>query len=261
MKIKETISYEKYRQTGGISYAKLTDGFTNYELSGPKHASHTVVLIHGGTIPLNIWDAQMEAMRASGFRILRYDQYGRGFSERPNTQYSRTLFTRQLKELLEYLHIQKVDIVGPSFGGAIGVSFSAQYSELVNTLVLISPALNVINSDSPLSLPIRISRIPLIGPLFFKIFVKKALISRGLALVKGGENPECESIFLNQFKCIGTASGLYSMLISDAYEDYQPLTRTAGSKIGRILLLRGKEDKEITPAMIRQTREIGRAHV
>ena len=256
MDLSESINYDTYMKSGGDSYVKLSDGYTNYELSGPQEAKHTLVLIHGGTIPLCIWEPQMEIFRKAGFRILRYDQYGKGFSSRPDTKYSRDLYCRQLKELLESLNITSpVDIVGPSFGGAIGVTFASKYPEKVRSLLLISPALNLLNSDSPLSMPIKLMRIKFFGKLIYKLIIKKKLVSRACTLIAGGEDSPCRRRFINQFKCIGTDKGLLSMFAGDAYESYRESTRIAGMHINNILLLRGKNDQEITSSMINQIRE------
>ncbi len=252
----ESISCEEYRRTGGNSFVKLTDGWTNYELIGDPDAAHTVILIHGGTIPLCIWETQIDALKNAGFRILRYDQFGRGYSDRPAAIYSRELFLRQLKDLLDALDIKKpVDIVGPSFGGAIAVTFAAKYPQRVNSMLLISPALNILNSDSPLTGPIKLMRLPLLGKLIYNTIIKNKLIRRAEIMVPGGIGSPCHSNFIDQFKCKGTGRALLSMFKSDAFGDYRELTRTSGKSIKKVLLLRGKADKEITHQMINQIRE------
>ena len=251
-----SVSYETYRKAGGNTYVKLSRGWTNYELSGSPGASHTVVLIHGGTIPLCIWEPQMDALRGAGFRVLRYDQYGKGFSERPEAVYSRDFYVNQLKELLDTLKIiEPVDIVGPSFGGAIGVTFAARFPQRVSSLLLVSPALNVIKSSSPLAGPIKIMRNKFFGGFLYSAVIRRKMISRGRALVPGGEGSSCSNVYLNQFNCQGTDRALLSMFRSDAFEDYRELTRTAGKNVKKILLVRGKQDQEITPSMITQIRE------
>jgi pimeloyl-ACP methyl ester carboxylesterase len=253
---RESISYEEYRKKGGNSYVKLSDGWTNYELSGDTNATHTVVLIHGGTIPLCIWEPQMDALKSAGVKILRYDQYGRGFSDRPDSIYSRELFCRQLKELLDALKITTpVDIIGPSFGGAIAITINSKYPERVRSILLISPALNVINSDSPLSGPIKLMRTPVFGKLAYKLIIKRKLIARAGLMIPGGKTSPCATTFAYQFKCKGTDRSLLSMFKSDAFGDYRSLTKISGKQHKKMLLLRGKADKEITPLMINEIRE------
>jgi pimeloyl-ACP methyl ester carboxylesterase len=252
----DKIPYEKYRSSGGNSFVKLQDGWTNYELLGDSSSKHTVVLIHGGTIPLCIWNAQVEALVGAGFRVLRYDQYGRGYSDRPAAVYSRDLFLRQLKGLLDTLQItEPVSLIGPSFGGAVSVNFASHYPERVRSILLVSPALNLLNSDSPLAGYIKVLRTPVLGKTLYKLFVRKKLIARGRSLVPGGSGSLCDSTFVKQFYCKGTEHSFFSMFKSDAYGDYREETRKTAKSVKNILILRGKEDKDITESMVKELRD------
>src|SRR5579864_4541155 len=66
------------RKSAGGQFARLSDGYTHYELAGPTNA-HVVVLAAGATVPYYIWDPTFKALVDDGFRVLRYDYYGRGF--------------------------------------------------------------------------------------------------------------------------------------------------------------------------------------
>ena len=65
------------RQSTGGSFLKLPDGVVHYELAGAEDA-RTVVLVHGFSVPYYIWDPTCTALLQAGFRVLRYDLYGRG---------------------------------------------------------------------------------------------------------------------------------------------------------------------------------------
>ena len=252
----ETVPFDDFRRTGGNRYIELSSGTTNYELSGDPAGTHVVVLLHGGTIPLCIWDPQIDALRSAGFRILRYDQYGRGFSERVKRCYSRDLYREQLRELLDSLHLSApVSFIGPSFGGAIAVSFAAKYPDRVRAIVLVSPVLNLFNSESPLVGPLSLLRKPLIGELAYSLLMRRKIIARGRVLIPGGKKSLCDSSFVRQFTCKGTGHALLSQIRSDTYGDYREATRKVGHDSLPVLLLRGKNDTEVTDAMIRQVRE------
>src|SRR5919109_740116 len=60
-----------------------------------------VVLVHGFSVPFFIYDPTFEFLTRAGFRVLRYDLFGRGFSDRPKARYNIDLFVRQLGELLD----------------------------------------------------------------------------------------------------------------------------------------------------------------
>src|SRR5512138_2288913 len=103
---------ELTRQEASGSFIELSDGFTHYELSNPEF-EQTVVLAHGFSVPYFIYDPTFEFLPRAGFRVLRYDLYGRGLSDRPETRYNIDLFVRQLSDLLDALHyIRPVSLVG-----------------------------------------------------------------------------------------------------------------------------------------------------
>ena len=120
-------------------FVELPDGTTHYELAGPADGS-VVILIHGFSVPNYIWDTTFAALTESGYRVLRYDLYGRGYSDRPRTRYDGALFERQIVELIEELELeQPLDVVGLSMGGAVTVRFVANQRQRVRRVVLIDP--------------------------------------------------------------------------------------------------------------------------
>ena len=90
----KTLNQALRTQLGG-TYIRLSDGITHYKLEGPEDAK-VVVLVHGGTIPIWTWDRQFRALRDAGFRVLSYDTFGRGYSDRPDITYDQALYRKQL---------------------------------------------------------------------------------------------------------------------------------------------------------------------
>ncbi|MBI2149425.1 MAG: alpha/beta hydrolase, partial [Acidobacteria bacterium] len=78
----------------------MSDGYTHYELGGPADG-RPVVLAAGFSVPYYIWDPTFKSLTAAGFRVLRYDYYGRGFSDRPAIPFTDDMYVRQLDELLK----------------------------------------------------------------------------------------------------------------------------------------------------------------
>jgi len=124
----------------GGSYVGLGLGVTHYELAGPKDG-RTVVLVHGFSVPYYIWDPTFDALIAAGFRVLRYDLYGRGWSDRPDVHYDPAIYDQQLAQLLGALQISEpVDIVGVSMGGPITANYAARHPASVRKIALYDPA-------------------------------------------------------------------------------------------------------------------------
>jgi pimeloyl-ACP methyl ester carboxylesterase len=142
----EALSDEERHGVDG-SFLRLPEGVVHYALSGPAEAP-TVVFVHGFSVPYYIWDPTVAALTQPGlesgsaaFRTLRYDLYGRGYSDRPDVIYDADLYDRQLLGLLEALNIQEpVDLVGLSMGGPIVVTFADRHPERTRKLVLIDSA-------------------------------------------------------------------------------------------------------------------------
>ena len=107
---------------------------------GPE-TGQTVVMVHGFTTPYFVWDYNVNKLINAGFRVFRYDHYGRGFSDRPDVAYDRDLYDQLLIELLQKLNIKTpVHLVGLSMGGAICVVFADRHPGMVSSVSLIAPA-------------------------------------------------------------------------------------------------------------------------
>ncbi len=136
------------RKAAGGSFIQLSDGITHYELSGP-HAGKVVVLVHGFSVPYYIWDSTFSALVKEGFRVLRYDEFGRGFSDRPDKLYEASLYNKQLSELLATLQLQEVyAIAGVSFGGAVATDFVIHHAAMVTKVILVDPVYPALRGSS-----------------------------------------------------------------------------------------------------------------
>jgi len=123
-------------------FVRLEDGLTHYEAAGPD-TGRAVVLAAAFSVPAFIWDSAYQSLADSGFRVIRYDYYGRGWSDRPDTDYDRRLFERQLAGLLDSLGIrQPIALAGVSFGGAIVTNFTDRYPGRVGALIYVDPVFN-----------------------------------------------------------------------------------------------------------------------
>ena len=120
-------------------FVRLSDGITHYEITGPESAA-TIVLVHGFSVPYYIWDSTAAALSAAGRRVLRYDEFGRGLSDRPSIDYTADVYDRQLGELLDSLRItDPVDVAGVSMGGWVTATFTGRHPKRVRSLTLVDP--------------------------------------------------------------------------------------------------------------------------
>ena len=139
--------------------AKLPLGETNFELDGPENGP-VVVLVHGFAGHMGIWNNNYRALVEAGNRVLRFDLFGRGHSERVKSVHKAELYVNQLAQLLDHLNIsKKINLVGLSMGGAISVRFASAFDEKVEKLCLVA-SYGPVKADDIL---IRITRPPVIG--------------------------------------------------------------------------------------------------
>ena len=161
------------RKEASGSFIQLSDGFTHFELSNPK-AENFVVLVHGFSVPYFIYDPTFVFLTQSGFRVVRYDLFGRGFSDRPETRYNIHLFIRQLGDLLDALQFTRpVTLVGLSTGGPITAAFTALHPERVTKLVLIDP---VGAKPLPISPVLEVAALPIVGETIIGLLGSEGMV-------------------------------------------------------------------------------------
>lgn len=128
------------RRAAPGQFAELSGGLTHYEWLG-KGTGPVAVCVHGLTTPSFVWLGLVRELEQSGFRILTYDLYGRGYSDRPRGLQSPGFFTKQLHELLEHQKVyDDITLIGYSMGGAIASAFAAEHDHRLRRLVLLAPA-------------------------------------------------------------------------------------------------------------------------
>lgn len=135
-------------------FVTLADGVTHYDVSGPD-TGRVAVLVHGFSVPYYIWDSTAVHLANAGYRVIRYDVYGRGLSDRPDVTFDGALYDRQLAGLLDSLGVtEKVDLMGLSYGGYVTGHFVATHPTRVRTLTLMDPVASSSSVPSFMSMPV-----------------------------------------------------------------------------------------------------------
>ena len=116
-------------------FIELTAGITHYE-SGGVDSGKVIILVHGFSVPYYIWDGTYDSLVKAGFHVIRYDEFGRGYSDRPEVVYDPVLYRTQLHDLITSLKLQApVSIAGVSFGGAVVSDFVVHYPQMVKKII------------------------------------------------------------------------------------------------------------------------------
>jgi len=87
----------------------------------PKKANgQTVLLLHGKYFNGRYWQNVIQHLVDLGYRVVVPDQIGFGQSSQPDDfQYSFQQLTMNTRDLLDYLHIYHVLVIGHSMGGML----------------------------------------------------------------------------------------------------------------------------------------------
>ena len=113
---------------------------TNYHDVG---SGFPLLMIHGSGPGVSAWANWRLAIPelSKQARVIAPDMVGFGFSERldlsqPGNRYDMDTWVRQAIGLLDALGIEKTDLVGNSFGGALSLALTIRHPERVRRLVL-----------------------------------------------------------------------------------------------------------------------------
>jgi pimeloyl-ACP methyl ester carboxylesterase len=137
----EMVMNDSIRREAPGKVIQLKHGKVHYLIEGNDSAD-LVVLIHGGGITgIEVWNKNISFLRERGYRVLAYDLYGRGYSDRPKEENTPELFTGQLTDLLTTLKIDEpLHLVALSMGAIVALEYTQDSPERVKKLVLIDPA-------------------------------------------------------------------------------------------------------------------------
>jgi len=237
------------RTSAGGAFVQLGDGLTHYEVAGPDSGPR-VVLVHGFSVPYYIWDSTFVALTNAGFRVARYDTYGRGWSDRPDTSYELALFDRQLSQLLDSLQWRDpVHVVGLSYGGPVIGTFAANHPERVRTLNFVDPA-----SGTPNAFPWYLSN-ELIGPWLFQVLAVPTMADgQSGDFVEPARWPGWADRYREQQQFRGFGNALRRTVLDNAAGNYDSLYAAVGRTGKPALLIWGTEDQTVPIANAAQLR-------
>lgn len=220
-------------------YAQLSNGKVRFEFAGPE-GGEVVVLIHGLIGHLHVWDNQFNFLIEQGYRVLRFDLYGRGFSERVKVEHGSELFMAQVSELIDYVGIkEKFHLIGLSMGGAISTRFASHYPDKIKSIFLV----DCYGIPTPKDPGIRVVQPKVIGEFFIGA-LGGPILKR--APIKGIYDKKKHKGFVKWFSAPlvikGSKRALLSTLRNFMLENHVPHYRRLNELDIPKLILWGRED-------------------
>ena len=225
-------------------FAELSDGKLHYVERGPENGP-IILMVHGYSTPHFIFEQNAASLAAYGFRVIQFDHFGRGWSDRPSTKYDADFYDRSIVELLDALEVdQPVGLVGMSMGGLISAEFTARHPERVEKLFLLVPAgLALSNADSTQT---QVSKMPVIGDWVWRVFAKQALLSDDQYDESGiSEMKRLQGDITEQMKYRGYFPALLSTLRNLPMTDQDEVFISVAETAIPILAVFGEEDKVV----------------
>lgn len=172
---------------------ELVDGETGYAKSGSvkiwyeiknksQNTKGTILLINGYIEPSTSWNQTfLKSMVDSGYQVIRFDHRDVGLSDWLENwdaakPYSMEDMISDALAVLDHNRIEKVNIVGYSMGGYIGLRLANEYPSRVLSLTALSTTAYINDKGHP-----KLDRTP---PALIKLFLRNQLLRNDRSFLK-----------------------------------------------------------------------------
>lgn len=148
----------------GIPRVTMVDGtsiaWSEMGPSGGTGSAPPVVLIHGLGDSHRTW-RRIAPLLARRFRVIMPDLPGHGLSARPDAPYTLEWYARVMASFFDALELERVHLVGHSFGGGIAQWLLLEDARRIERLVLVAPG----GLGRGVSVGLRLASFPVVAPI------------------------------------------------------------------------------------------------
>lgn len=126
----------EFAESGRGTSVRALDLDTNYHAAG---AGHPVVLLHGSGPGVSAWTNWKRVIPAlaQDLHVIAPDMAGFGYTERnPDLHLDIKLWVKHLLGFMDALGLERVSLVGNSFGGSLALAAAARFPDRFDRLVL-----------------------------------------------------------------------------------------------------------------------------
>ena len=206
---RENISISEFRLNSGYEEVKLSDGITSYKDIGDKN-NKVIILVHGATFGSLAYEEYVNVFVENNYRVITYDQYGRGYSDRIHSNVSIELMEKQLKELIEHCEVEDVILYGISFGASVVAKYASNNPDNISFIGYQVPLIN--SANIPL---LAILKIPLYGDLLIRGFLVPSVLKR-IEEYEDLMSKELLDHYIKQFEVKGTENFFKKFFLGSA---------------------------------------------
>jgi pimeloyl-ACP methyl ester carboxylesterase len=115
----------------------INDLKINYKIAGE---GEPILILHGWGGSSDSW-VEVSEILSKKFKVICPDLPGFGKSDQPKSPIGVEGYAKILLDFTQKISLEKFDLIGHSFGGAIAFLFSIKYPQKVKSLILCSPAI------------------------------------------------------------------------------------------------------------------------
>lgn len=131
--------FEQDRASAPGKFLQTDTGTMRYQVFGQANEP-VIILVHSFNGFIETWNPNVASLVDQGYRVVAYDLWGRGFSDRPRIDLTLDVFSTQLSDLIDHLGVVQVTLVGSSFGSVIASDFALRFPDRVKAVVMLGPA-------------------------------------------------------------------------------------------------------------------------
>ena len=103
----------------------------HHEITG--NGKKPLVLLHGFMENTTIWD-EMEAHLSKDFTLIKIDLPGHGKSKVYQEIHTVELMAEKVKEVIDALKLEKINLLGHSLGGYVSLAFAEKFPEILESM-------------------------------------------------------------------------------------------------------------------------------
>jgi pimeloyl-ACP methyl ester carboxylesterase len=243
---RENIDINEFRLNSGYEEVKLSDGITSYKDIGSKN-NKVIVLVHGATFGSLAYEEYVDVFVENNYRVITYDQYGRGYSDRIHNDVSIELMERQLKELIDHCKVGDIILYGVSFGAAVVAKYAANNPEKISFVGYQVPLIN--SANIPM---LSVANIPLYGDLLIRGFLVPGVLKR----IEEYEDLLSKKLldhYIGQFSVKGTEKFFKKFFLGNATGNRLEDHSIVGNKSIPSYFAYAEDDTEIDSKLVEET--------
>ena len=200
-KAAESLSGNQKKLTGESRFTKLDGARVHYVNYGK--GNDALVLIHGWTMNVDNWDAQIQDF-AAAHRVVAIDLPGHGQSDKPQVSYSMDYFARAVEAVMRDAKVKRGVLIGHSMGTPVARQFYRKYPEKTLAIVIVDGVLRPLGDKAMMDQMLAGFR----GPKYKEVIIQMLTQMKGGLAAEPMERVSTSSLGTPQHVVVSAMEGM-----------------------------------------------------